>query len=132
MKKVISISLALVMLIVVIGLAGCTANTPDSVAEKLEKAGYEVILENSEVFCRDSEDFFEIAEGTFIAQIKATKGDDYVYIYYCENAEAAQCIYDMTEELYLQADQEQVADHIYEINGSTVYLGTESGINAAK
>lgn len=130
MKKLFKItSLTLVMLMLITSLVACggPAKVPADAKAALEANGYGVIL-------TDGKALEAIASAMGIddldAKIVATSKDDlddYVIIYYFEEADDATAAWDK-----IQAEAEKKDAEVVKKSGAIIYYGTETAVKAAK
>lgn len=129
MKKFTALVFALVACF---SLIACGAKSMEETIKTLEKAGYSIQISDT----AEGDDFLETAagveSGSLLGEVIAHNGDNYVYVFFCSDADAAQKIYDFSLSLYNEADAEKVANDIIELDGNIVYLGTRQGIDDAK
>ena len=138
MKKIIAI--ILVTLACVMTLASCTLTAPDAVklAEKLDDAGYEVVLTVDKDAIDKSGITLE-ARSEYIEQILTVVSADEedpksgMFIYY-SNTESAKAAVDVFARLLVEAEDyesDEVISQVVKSKGKIVYIGDEECWNEA-
>lgn len=96
--------------------------TVNEMSANLEKNGY---LTQFAVGERDSE-----GQGYVVDSLNATKGNDYIYFYWIEDAAHCKVYYDKLKELYPDSPHFVLIENDEKF-GNIVYCGTENAISAA-
>lgn len=129
MKKTLITVLVCLMAILTITLTACGDDkngtyypTVNEMSANLKKNGY---LTQFAVGERNSE-----GQGYVVDSLNATKGDDYIYFYWIEDATHCKVYYDKLKELHPDSPHFVLIENDEKF-GNIVYCGTENAINAA-
>mgnify|MGYP006875315983 CR=1 FL=1 len=129
MKKILITILACLMAVLTITLTACGDDkngtyypTVNEMSANLEKNGY---LTQFAVGERNSE-----GQGYVVDCLNATKGDEYIYFYWIEDAAQCKVYYDKLKELHPDSPHFVLIENDEKF-GNIVYCGTENAINAA-
>ena len=128
-KKVLVIFVVSILLILTFAVSACGTDengtyypTVNEMAANLEKNGYNTQFTTGE---RNSE-----GKGYVVDSLKATKGDDYIYFYWIEDATHCKVYYDKLYELHPDCPNFVLIENDIKF-GNIVYCGTADAINAA-
>ncbi len=118
-------ALALVAVFACVTLASCSLGGPNAdpkkAKEALEDNDYTVLLVDSELLLPDDVE----------ATLTAYNGDEYIFITYYEDAEAANEAWEKAED---EAEElkEKYEDLVLKKSGKMIYMGTKEAVKAAK
>lgn len=126
MKKFVTLMLSILLAFSCLMLTACMPSTPEKAEEKLEKAGYNVVVTNNDTALNLIAVSCGLKEDTIEAIVTAENGGAIIAIYYCVDTTTAN---DLEEYL-----DEKNDDTSYEVDrsGKIVWVGTETAIKDAK
>ncbi len=129
MKKTLSIVAVLALVaILTVALVACVPSDPDKAVANLEEADYVVVkIEADDAITGLA---LKAIDGC-VASVSGTNLEEYVSIYYFEDAKSAKAFYEDAKEQWDKMDDEEKEGQKFGKSGKVVYSGTEAGVKAA-
>ena len=126
MKKLLTLTLAILLAFSCLALTACMPSTPEKAKANLEDAGYFVIVNDLDTLLDDDAEDLGLKKDSLTAIVVGTNGGAMIYIYYCVDNTTAKDLEerldDINDDNGLEVDR----------SGKIVWVGTETAIKDAK